>query len=373
MTHASNASPMISTTRQALAALVAVAGSVAIAAAQTFTITPSGGGLANPGPVFRHTPIAGVAAPTFAGLTSATAAHSTYSFSQTGIGQNDAYWRGGWFFRVAGDSREFAFINAASSTSGTLIINRTGGANNNLGTSALATIDYSVNRGATWSFTSSQSWLISNPAQGPLVLVRNAITNTGDNPLTINLFWVADLDVPTLSGDDIIIARPGNTGLEMRNLSGALPILFMPRGNANAYIGRGGVGFPFGTTALDDMVDAISTNFNNTVPPANAGFDRTYGYQWTVTIPPAGGFLAETGIQIIPLPPCGLSDIAGPNQTIGFDGVLTADDIIVFLSWYFGSVPAADVAGANQSTTPDGQFTADDIIVFLSRYFAGCN
>ncbi|MCU0688779.1 MAG: hypothetical protein MUE97_03430, partial [Phycisphaerales bacterium] len=70
--------------------------------------------------------------------------------------------------------------------------------------------------------------------------------------------------------------------------------------------------------------------------------------------------------------PCGPSDIAGENQTIGSDGATTADDIIVFLGWYFSGDLRADVAGPNQSTTPDGQFTADDIIVFLGRYFAGC-
>ncbi len=70
--------------------------------------------------------------------------------------------------------------------------------------------------------------------------------------------------------------------------------------------------------------------------------------------------------------PCSPSDVAGANQSVGYDGSLTADDIIVFLGWYFASDSRADVAGANQSTTPDTQFTADDIIVFLGRYFAGC-
>jgi hypothetical protein len=54
------------------------------------------------------------------------------------------------------------------------------------------------------------------------------------------------------------------------------------------------------------------------------------------------------------------------------DGQLTADDIIVFLNWYFGNDTRADIAGPAQSTTPDGQFTSDDIIVFLNRFFAGC-
>lgn len=69
---------------------------------------------------------------------------------------------------------------------------------------------------------------------------------------------------------------------------------------------------------------------------------------------------------------CTLSDVAGLNQAIGADGSLTADDIIVFLNWYFAADSRADVAGANQSAAPDGVLTADDIIVFLGRYFGGC-
>lgn len=67
-----------------------------------------------------------------------------------------------------------------------------------------------------------------------------------------------------------------------------------------------------------------------------------------------------------------LADVAGPNQSIGPDGALSADDIIVYLSWYFAADSRANVAGPNQSTVIDNQFTADDIIVYLSRYFQGC-
>lgn len=78
---------------------------------------------------------------------------------------------------------------------------------------------------------------------------------------------------------------------------------------------------------------------------------------------------------VFAIPPLGaecVPDVAGPNQSIGPDGVLGADDIIVFLGWYFANDTRADIAGANQSVVPDGLFTADDIIVFLSRFFAGC-
>ena len=69
---------------------------------------------------------------------------------------------------------------------------------------------------------------------------------------------------------------------------------------------------------------------------------------------------------------CGASDIAGPGQSLGFDGELTADDIIVYLNAFFAGDPIADVAGPGQDPNADMEFTADDIIVFLNRFFAGC-
>ena len=72
-------------------------------------------------------------------------------------------------------------------------------------------------------------------------------------------------------------------------------------------------------------------------------------------------------------PSCGLSDIAGPGQSEGADGELTADDIIVFLNRFFANDLRSDVSGPGQNTdTIDGELTADDIIVFLNRFFAGC-
>ncbi len=69
---------------------------------------------------------------------------------------------------------------------------------------------------------------------------------------------------------------------------------------------------------------------------------------------------------------CGESDIAGPGQSVGFDGELTADDIIVYLNAFFAGDPIADIAGPGQDPNSDSEFTADDIIVFLNRFFAGC-
>jgi hypothetical protein len=69
---------------------------------------------------------------------------------------------------------------------------------------------------------------------------------------------------------------------------------------------------------------------------------------------------------------CGPSDVAGAGQVIGSDNQLTADDIIVFIGWFFVADTRADVAGSGQTAGADGQFTADDIILFINRFFAGC-
>jgi uncharacterized membrane protein len=77
-------------------------------------------------------------------------------------------------------------------------------------------------------------------------------------------------------------------------------------------------------------------------------------------------------VGVLPVTACGPSDVAGAGQVMGADGQLTADDIIVFVGWFFAADARADVAGAGQTVGADGQFTADDIILFINRFFAGC-
>lgn len=113
--------------------------------------------------------------------------------------------------------------------------------------------------------------------------------------------------------------------------------------------------------AASPLVAAVSTTFTLSTTTTVDFFIRDY-------------FLPDNqgGVAVLIALLCGQSDVAGANQAVGGDGVLTADDIIVFLGWFFAADSRANVAGPNQSTVPDNAFTADDVIVFLSRYFAGC-
>lgn len=70
---------------------------------------------------------------------------------------------------------------------------------------------------------------------------------------------------------------------------------------------------------------------------------------------------------------CTLADVATVGGGAGFDGQVTADDVILFLSAFFaGNTAIADVAGLGGGPTLDGELTADDIVAFLGAYFTGC-
>jgi hypothetical protein len=69
---------------------------------------------------------------------------------------------------------------------------------------------------------------------------------------------------------------------------------------------------------------------------------------------------------------CNPADIAGPGPTVNADGELTADDVILFISWFTASDARADIASPGPTAGADGEFTADDIILFISRFTAGC-
>lgn len=67
------------------------------------------------------------------------------------------------------------------------------------------------------------------------------------------------------------------------------------------------------------------------------------------------------------------ADVASLGGNVGGDGLLTADDIIVFLDAFFANnLLVADVAQLGGAQGADGQLTADDIIFFLDAFFRPC-
>jgi hypothetical protein len=221
-----------------------------------------------------------------------------------------------------------------------------------------------------------------NPQTGVTTVVLEFEPTTASNFTFGGLDWCPVTDRIYLSDDD----DTGGRNIYSVNPALATPTLDLvaPYEAATAQlpaasdfdgIAAGG-GFLY---LLSDSLDDAAT----TAIEGNGGFHRVYNLatgQWGTPIatpyplrtvatlgridPTGGGAWLGLG--------CNRADVAGANQSVGFDQALTADDIIVFLNWYFGDDLRADLAGANQGTTPDSALTADDIIVYLGEFFAGC-
>jgi hypothetical protein len=153
-----------------------------------------------------------------------------------------------------------------------------------------------------------------------------------------------------------------------------VPQSVCPAGSATFSVVPAGTG-PFtyqwrkGTVAINTTTNPSASTATLTLSGVGPGDAGSYD---CVVSTPCGSVTSTAVALTIASCSCGPSDVAGPGQSIGSDSALTADDIIVFLNWFFAGDTRADVAGPGQSTSPDGQFTADDIIVFLNRFFAGC-
>ncbi|MGH7130907.1 MAG: GC-type dockerin domain-anchored protein [Phycisphaerales bacterium] len=108
---------------------------------------------------------------------------------------------------------------------------------------------------------------------------------------------------------------------------------------------------------------------------AVVGFDTSFANGFGVT--PNNGTAGTAKLTIItnlPAKPCNLADVASLGGTAGADGVLTVDDIVFFLSRFFGAdVAVADVASLGGTPGADGIITVDDLVVFLAAFFSPCN
>lgn len=70
--------------------------------------------------------------------------------------------------------------------------------------------------------------------------------------------------------------------------------------------------------------------------------------------------------------PCA-ADIASSGGSLGGDGQLSVDDVVVYLQSFFdGHTAVADLASLGGAPTPDGVLTVDDLVAYLAAFFAGC-
>ena len=70
---------------------------------------------------------------------------------------------------------------------------------------------------------------------------------------------------------------------------------------------------------------------------------------------------------------CNAADVAVLGGSAGFDGQLTADDVVLYLASFFANdLTIADLVGLGGNPPPDGQLTPDDLVYFLDQFFSPC-
>jgi probable HAF family extracellular repeat protein len=135
---------------------------------------------------------------------------------------------------------------------------------------------------------------------------------------------------------------------------------FVPSAPIFAQVGNGGL--PSGASASGANSPTLTLT----------NFQAADGGQYYCRVTGACDSVISNTVTLTAIPCCGPSDIAGPGPSVGPDGELTADDVILFINWFTNGNPLADIAGPGPSVGPDGEFTADDVILFIGWFSAGC-
>ncbi|HQU83484.1 MAG TPA: carboxypeptidase-like regulatory domain-containing protein [Pyrinomonadaceae bacterium] len=265
-------------------------------------------------------------------------ATSHYDTSQasnlTGVGNGDYLFEDGWWFRVSGDAQESFFptptTTACAGSAGTITWTDVNG------------------RGA-FSAINTLNITSAGANQGVLTLTM-AITNSSTvSPLTISLFHGADFDVNGSAASDTATLLLPNTHLRITDVATGFAEYRASAPFANGFLVRA---FAASTDVFGLLGDATVTTFDNSgLPFANADF--TGGYQWNLTIPPAG----TSSVTIEMTGNTNLSPVTAANVSVG--GRVLADKSIVSRA----TVTLTDENGATRTATTNsfGNFRFDDV------------
>ncbi|MBL8297331.1 MAG: hypothetical protein JNN30_03185 [Rhodanobacteraceae bacterium] len=209
-------------------------------------------------------------------------ASPTGNFTGVSVTTQDHLFETGWYFRVAGDTREFFFPVPTTQ-------NYTGNT---------STLDW-VDVGTRGLFSARQVAVVTN-FSGPSGRVEQTMTITNlsqSTPLVINIFHMLDYDVQPTAGNDSA-TQIGTTRIGLTDPGGATGE-YVAIG-ADAYLVR-----PFGAADLGAVLDdAVANNFDNSGLPFGPG-DFTSGMQWanrTIAPSTSASFVVQFAINTSTVP-----------------------------------------------------------------------
>jgi hypothetical protein len=252
----------------------------------------SGGQLTNGAAIYIQQP-----APNQENLASPTGA----VLEPEGIGPNQIF-QNWWYYRVAGDTREYPFGTYTRSLGGQIagISNYTGN---------VATYNWTdSNASAATRFTAAYTSTLTHGAQfGSATLAQTfQINNPGATALSITLFNYADLDINGTAGNN---TATGNVNA-ITGADGSWQAVHSAVG-ANAFQ----VAIPFGIR--DFLLDSAVNNLNNTGLPFGPG-DFSDAFQWNLTIPAGQSTTVSSALAISQVPEPGTLLLTGAAAVGGF-------------------------------------------------------
>lgn len=245
----------------------------------------------------------------------------------------------GWWFRVAGDTQE-SFFPAP---------------NAQVYNGNKSTIDWDDVNGRGL-FRAREVSLVRNVG-GPsgFVIMTMQITNLSPTqPLTIDIFHMADFDLQPTPGDDLARLLYRHNHMRLSDAGGNVAEY---RGvGAKAYLVR-----PLGATDPSAVLsDAAVTNFDNTGLPFGPG-DFTGGFQWSYTLAPSANrsFTAVLGANLSlvrgDFNDDGETDLLFRNSAFTQHSVWTMNDLTRIAS----VAVTPDVADPNQRAVCTEDFSGD--------------
>ncbi|HEB53797.1 MAG TPA: hypothetical protein ENI87_11145 [bacterium] len=166
-----------------------------------------------------------------------------------------------WFYRLAGDTREYSLRDVGGLGGGAL--------NSEHGDRDFFDVDGRGLLKASLDFDAYSA----GPTSG-LVVSRLTVMNTSAAPLTLDTFCYTDLDIAGTAGDDLVTGDG-----ESHLVTDSTGVLIEVRGigaNASQVGNYPSVRSLLTNAALDDL--------NNTLPPLTG--DYTGAFQWTATLAP---------------------------------------------------------------------------------------
>jgi hypothetical protein len=205
-----------------------------------------------------------------------------------------------WYYRVAGDTREYPFGNYARSAGGTIA------STSNVYSGNTATVAWTdTNASSVVRFTASYVSTLTHTGTNAAILNQSfQISNPGASALSITLFNYADLDANGTNANDTVAAGNGSTS-GITDTDGSVRLVHSVTGSVAANA--------FQVAQWPSIINFLSDASVNNLDGSGVPFfgDESGAFQWNLTVPAGGSITVNSAISVAPVPEPGTLLLTG--------------------------------------------------------------